>query len=94
MKIFFPTSAVLSFVAEFACFTLSVNSLNSGVVIYLLWSGILISMVLRAAVAAINKLVIRDTSSFTLFILLLRVVLIAKLEILGILSSISLILAL
>ena len=51
-------------------------------------------MVLRAAVAAINKLVIRDTSSFTLFILLLRVVLIAKLEILGILSSISLILAL
>ena len=94
MKIFFPTSAVLSFVAKFACFTLSVNSLNSGVVIYLLWSGILISMVLRAAVAAINKLVIRDTSSLTLFILLLRIVLIAKLEILGILSSISLILAL
>ena len=51
-------------------------------------------MVSRAAVEAINKLVIRGISPFSLFILLLRVVLIAKLEILGILSSISLILAL
>ena len=94
MNVFFLTPAVLSFVAKFAWFTLAVNSLNSGAVIYLIWSGILISMVSRAAVEAINKLVIRGISPFSLFILLLRVVLIAKLEILGILSSISLILAL
>ena len=83
---------MLSLVAKFACFSLAVkfcavNSLNSGVVIYLLWSGILFSTVLRAAVVA--KLVIRGISSLTLFTLSLRVVLVGNLEISGILSSIS-----
>ena len=91
-SLFFPTPAVLSLVAKFACFSLAVkfsavNSLNSGVVIYLLWSGILFSTVLRAAVVA--KLVIRGISSLTLFTLSLRVVLVGNLEISGILSSIS-----
>ena len=60
--------------------------------VYLLWSGILLSTVLRIAVIA--KLLIRGISPLTLFISLLRGVLVANLEILGILSSVSLILAL
>ena len=79
------------------CFNLAVkfsatNLLNSGAVIYLLWSGVLFSTAVRAAVVA--KLVILGTSILTSFILALRIVLVAKLVISGILSSLSLILAL
>ena len=49
--------AILPLVAKFACFNLEVkfsaiNLLNSGVVIYLLWSGILFSSVAGAALVA------------------------------------------
>ena len=46
------------------------NLLNSGVVIYLLWSGILFSRVVRAVVVA--KFVILDILFLTSFILALR----------------------
>ena len=58
----------------------------------LLWSGVLFSTAIRAAVVA--RLVILGILFLTSFILALRVVLVAKLTILGVLSSISLILAL
>ena len=74
------TSAVLVLLANFACFTLTVklsaiNSLNSGVVMYLLWSGISFSTVIREAVVA--KLVIWGMSRLTLFVLSMGVVLVA-----------------
>ena len=52
---FFMKSAILALVAESDCFNLTVNFsavnlLNSGVVIYLLWSGILFSTAVRAVV--------------------------------------------
>ena len=87
----FSTPTVLSLVAKFAV-TFSAISINSGAAVYFLWSGILLSTVLRTAVIA--NLLIRGISPLTLFISLLRVVLVANLEISGILSSISLILAL
>ena len=79
--------------AKFSCANLAVkcsavNLLKSGVVIYLLWSGILFSTAVRAVVIA--KLVILSISFLTSFILALRVVLVAKSVISGILSSIYL----
>ena len=59
------------------CFV--VNLLNSGVVIYVLWSGVLFSTAVTAAVEA--KLVILGILFLTSFILALRVVLVAKLVI-------------
>ena len=74
--------------AKFACANLAVNlyvvnSLNSGVVIYLLWSGILFSTAVRAVLVA--KLVILGISFLISFILALRTVAAAKLVILSIL---------
>ena len=69
----------------------AVNLVNFGVVIYLLWSGILFSITVRAVV--VDKLVYY-AFFLTSFILTLRVVLVAKLVISGILSSMFLILAL
>ena len=60
----------------------AVNLLNSGVVIYLLWSGILFSTTVRAVV--VTKLVILGILFLTSFILGLRAVFAAKLVILGI----------
>ena len=83
--------------AKFACANLTakfsaVNLLNSGVVIYLLWSGILFSTAARSAVA--DKLVILGILFLTSFIITSKVVLLVKLVNSGILSSIFLILAL
>ena len=77
---------------DFACFNLAVkvsavNLWNSGVVIYLLWSGILLLTTVRAVVVA--KLVILGIPFLTSLILALRVVLAAKWVISGILSSVS-----
>ena len=83
--------------AKFACANLAVklpavNLLNSGVVIYLLWSGILFSTAVRAVVVA--KLVILGILPLTSFILALRAAVVAKLVILGISPLTSFILAL
>ena len=89
---------MLPLVTKFDCFNLAVkfsvvNLLNSGVVTYLLWSGILFSTAVRAVVIA--KLVILGISFLaTSFILELRVVLVAKLVMSSILYSICLTLAL
>ena len=93
----------------------AVNLLNSGAVIYLLWSSILCSRVVRVVVVAklvilcilfltslilgfraVAKLVMLGVSFLTSFILVLKVVLVLvpKLIISGILSSILLILTL
>ena len=63
--------------AKFACANLAAtvsadNLLNSGVVIYLLWSGILFSTAVRAIVVV--KLVILGISFLTSFLLVLRAV--------------------
>ena len=100
---------------KFVCANLTtkfsaVSLLNFGVVIDLLWPGILFSTGVRADVVldilfltsfilALRatvppKLVMLGTSFLTSFILALRVALVAKLVISGILSLISLILAL
>ena len=55
--VLFTKSVTLPLVARFACFNLAVkcstvNLLNLGVVIYLLWSGILLSTAVRAVVVA------------------------------------------
>ena len=68
-------------VAKFVCFNLAVkcsvvNLLNSGVVIDLLWSGILFSTAVRAVVAA--KLLILGILFLTSFILALREALVTK----------------
>ena len=68
--------------ARFACFNLAVtfstvNLLNYGVVIYLLWSSILFSTALRAVLVA--TLVILDILFLTSFILSLRAAVAAKL---------------
>ena len=82
---FFSKSAISSLVAKFACFNLlvifsAVNSLNSGVVIYLLWSGILFST--AVAEILVVKLVILGVLFLTSLILAL-VAVVAKLVILG-----------
>ena len=82
--------------AKFACANLAVkfsdaNLLNSEVVIYLLWPGVLFSIVSAVVIA---KLVILGISFLTSFISALIVVLVAKLVLSGISSSIFLILAL
>ena len=74
-------------VAKFACLNLAVKFsiaifLNSGVVIDLLWSGILFSTAVKAVVAKLVKLGILFLTSF---ILALRIVLVAKLVISSIL---------
>ena len=81
--------------AKFAYFILaikffSVRLLNSGVVIYLLWQGTLF----LTAVRAVRELVILGVSFLSSFILALIVLLVAKLIMLDILSSIFLLLAL
>ena len=63
----------------------AVNLLSSGVVIYLLWSGIIFSTAVRAVLVA--KLIMLGIFFLISFILALRVVLVAKLVISGILSS-------
>ena len=73
--------AISFLLAKFACANLeakfsSVNLLNSVVVIYLLWSGILFS--------TIPKLVILGILFLISFILALRAAVVAKLVILGI----------
>ena len=70
----------------------AVKLLNSGVVIYLLWPGILFSTAVRAVVVA--KLVILGILLFASFILALRVAVVVKLVILGISFLTSFILAL
>ena len=80
-SVFFTKSTISPLIVKFACFNLAikfyvVNLLNSGVVIYLLWSGILFSTAVRAIVVA--KLVILGTLFLTWFILVLKVVLVAK----------------
>ena len=84
---FFTKLAISFLFAKFACANLAVklpavNLLNSGVVIYLLWSGILFSTAVRAVV--VTKLVILGILFLTSFILGLRAVFAAKLVILGI----------
>ena len=81
-------SAVSPLFAKFACFNLkvifsAVNLLNSGVVIYLLWSGILFSTTVRAVLVA--KLVILDILFLTSFISSLREALLTRLRILSVL---------
>ena len=93
----FTKSAISPLVVKFACFYLAVkfsaaNLLDSGVVIYLLWPGILFSIAVRAV--AVAMLVIIGISFLTSFILALRVLLVVKLVTSGILSSIILIIAL
>ena len=95
-SVFLAKSTISPLVAKFACFNLSVifsgvNLLNSGVMIYLLWSGNLFLKAVRSALVA--KLAILGILFLISFILALRA-LVAKLIISGILSSISLILAL
>ena len=68
-------SAISTLVAKFSCFNLAVkfsaaNLLNSAVVIYLRWSGVLFLRAVRAVVVA--KLVILGISCLTSFILVLR----------------------
>ena len=70
----------------------AVNLLNSGVVIYLLYSGILFSTAVRAVVVA--KFVMLVILLLTSFILVLRAEVVAKLVILGISFLTSFILAL
>ena len=72
---------------KFACASLAanfsaINSLNSGVVIHLLWPGNLFSTAVRAVVVA--KLVMSGILFLTLFILALRAAVAAKLVIQGI----------
>ena len=72
-------------VAKFACLNLAVKFsiaifLNSGVVIDLLWSGILFSTAVKAVVV-VAKLVKLGILFLTSFILALRIVLVAKLVI-------------
>ena len=74
-SVFFMKLAISLLLAKFAGATLAAkfsadNLLNSGVVIYLLWSGILFSRVVRAVVVA--KFVILDILFLTSFILALR----------------------
>ena len=83
--------------AQFPCDNLAakfsaVNLLNSGVVIYLLWSGILFSTAVRAIVVA--QLVTLGILFLNSFILALRTEVVAKLVILNISSLTSFILAL
>ena len=73
--------------AKFACANLAtkcfaVNLLNFGVGIYLLWSGISFSTVVRALVIA--KLVMQGILSLISFLIALREALAAKFVILGI----------
>ena len=73
--------------AKFACFNFAVtlssfNLLNSGVVIYLLWSSISFSRAVRGVIVA--TLEILGISILTSFILVLSEALATKLEILGI----------
>ena len=82
--------------AKFACANLAakcsaVNLLNSGVVIYLLWSAILFSTAVRTVVVA--KLIILCILFLASFILALRAEVVAKLVILGISFLTSFILA-
>ena len=65
--------------ANFAQKSSAANLLNSGVVIYLLWSCILFSAAARAVVVA--KLVMLDVLVLALFLLALRVSAVAKLVI-------------
>ena len=60
----------------------AVNLLNSGVVIYLLWSGILLSTTVKAVVVA--KLIIIGILFLTSFISELRAVVVARLVILAV----------
>ena len=78
--------------ANFAAKCSAVYLLNSGVVIYALWSSISFLTAVRAVVVA--KLVILGIFVFNLFILALRAVVVAKLVILCITFLISFILAL
>ena len=71
----------------------TVDFLNFGIVIYLLWSSILFSTTIRAVVVVAN-LVILGISFLTSFTLALKVVLVAELPISGIWFAISSILAL
>ena len=96
-SVFCTKSAISLLIAKFTCFNLivkfyAVNLINSGVVIYLLWWGILFLIAVRAVLVA--KLVILGIFSLNSFILALRVVLVGKIVISGILSSIYLILTL
>ena len=73
--------------AKYACANLAAKFsvatlLNSEVVVYLLWSGILFSTAVRAVVVA--KLVILGILFLTSFILVLRAAVVTKLVILGI----------
>ena len=83
----FTKLAVSFLVDEFACASLAakfyaVNLLSSGVVIYLLWSGILFLTAVRAVV--LTKLVILGILFLTSFILALREAVVPKLVILSI----------
>ena len=84
---FFTKSVISHLVPIFDCFNLAVkfsivNSLNSGVLIYLLWLGVLFSTTVKAARVA--KLVILRILFLTSFILVLGGALVTKLVILGI----------
>ena len=86
-SLFFTKLTVSLLLATFACANLAaksslVNSLNSGVAIYLLWSGILFSTAVRAIVGP--KSVILGILILISFILALRAAVVAKLVILGI----------
>ena len=84
--------------AKFGCTNIAasfftVDFLNFGIVIYLLWSSILFSTTIRAVVVVAN-LVTLGISFLTSFTLALKVVLVAELPISGIWFAISSILAL
>ena len=96
-SVFFTESSISSLVTKFVCFNLAgkfsaVNFLNSGVVIYLLLSGILFSTAVRTVVVA--EFVILGISFLISFILASREALVTKLVIQGILFLTSFILEL
>ena len=84
ISLFFMKLAKLYLLAKLACANLTVkfsavNLLNSGVVIYLFWSGIVYSIPVRAVVVV--KLVIFDILFLTLFIPELKAAVVDKLVI-------------
>ena len=97
-SIFFTKLTISFLLVKFPCANFPVkfstsNLLNFKVVIYLLWSGILLSPAVRTMVV-VTKLLILGISFLTSFILALTTTVVANLVILGILFLTSFILAL
>ena len=81
-SVFFAKSAISPLVAKFAVKFSTVNFLNSGVVIYLLWLGILFSTAVSSNSSSSSY--VSNTRNFVYNLIYLRAVVVAKLIILGI----------